>query len=95
LIWSQTYLLFGHGLAFSCLLASLPVLTLVVMLGLLRKPAWMASPCGLVVALLVATLAYRMPVRLAISAAANGAAFGIFPILWIIFWAIVLFCRRC
>jgi L-lactate transport len=91
LIWSQTYLLFGHGLAFSCLLASLPVLTLVVMLGLLRKPAWMASPCGLVVALLVATLAYRMPVRLAISAAANGAAFGIFPILWIIFWAIVLF----
>ncbi len=91
MIWNQTYLLFGHGLAFSCVLASLPVLTLILLLGVLRKPAWMASPCGLLVAFLVATLAYRMPVRLALSAAANGAAFGLFPILWIILWAIVLF----
>ena len=90
-MWQQTYLLFGHGLGFSCALASLPVLTLVLMLGVLRKPAWMASPCGLAVALLVAVLAYRMPVGLALSAAANGAAFGLFPILWIIFWAIALF----
>jgi L-lactate transport len=90
-IWNQTYLLFGHGLAFTCVLASLPVLTLVLLLGVLRRPAWIASPCGLVVALLVAVLAYGMPVRLALSAAANGAAFAVFPILWIIFWAIVLF----
>ncbi len=91
MIWHQTYLLFGQGLAFSCLLASLPVLTLVLLLGVFRKPAWMASPCGLLVALLLAFLGYKMPFRMAISAAANGAAFGIFPILWIIFWAIVLF----
>jgi lactate permease len=91
LIWNQTYLLFGHGLAFSCLVASLPVIALILLLGVFRKPAWMASPIGLAVAFLVATLAYRMPIRLAISAAANGAAFGLFPILWIIFWAIVLF----
>ncbi len=94
-IWNQTYLLFGHGLAVSCLIASIPVLTLVLLLGVFRKPAWMASPIGLLATLLVAVLAYHMPLRLTISAAANGAAFAVFPILWIIFWAISLFrvCR--
>ena len=90
-MWQQSYLLFGHGLLFSCSLASLPVLTLVVLLGGLRKPAWIASPCGLAVALLVAVAGYRMPVSIAISAAAHGAAFALFPILWVIFWAIALF----
>lgn len=90
-MWQQSYLLFGHGLPFSCALASLPVLTLVVLLGWLRKPAWVASPCGLAVALLVAAVGYHMPVSIAISAAAHGAAFALFPILWVIFWAIALF----
>lgn len=90
-MWQQSYFLFGHGLLFSCALASLPVVTLVVLLGWLRKPAWMASPCGLAVALLVALLGYRMPVSIAVSAAAHGAAFALFPILWVIFWAIALF----
>jgi L-lactate transport len=90
-MWHQSYLLFGHGLSFSCALAALPVLTLVVLLGWLRKPAWIASPCGLAVALLVAVIAYRMPPSIALSAAAHGAAFALFPILWVIFWAIALF----
>jgi lactate permease len=90
-MWQQSYLLFGHGLPLSCALASLPVLTLVILLGWLRKPAWIASPCGLAVAFLVAVFAYRMPVSIAVSAAAHGAAFAIFPILWVIFWAIALF----
>jgi L-lactate transport len=91
LTWNQTYLLFGHGLVFSSVLASLPVLTLLLLLGVLRKPAWMAAPIGLIVALLLATFAYGMPVSVALSAAAYGAAFGLFPIMWIIFWAIVLY----
>jgi len=90
-IWNQTYLLFGHGLAFSAALASLPVLTLLLLLGIFRRPAWLAGPIGFLVALLLAALAYHMPLRTALSAAAYGAAFGLFPILWIIFWAIILF----
>jgi len=90
-MWQQCYLLFGHGLPLSCAIAALPVLTLVVLLGWLRKPAGIASPCGLAVAFLVAVFAYRMPASIAISAAAHGAAFAIFPILWVIFWAIALF----
>ena len=34
---------------------------------------------------------YRMPVGLTMSSAAYGAAFGLFPISWIVFWAIVLY----
>ena len=51
----------------------------------------MASPCGLGVAMLVAVAGYRVPVHIAISAAMHGAAFALFPILWVIFWAIALF----
>jgi len=69
----------------------MPIVTLILLLVVFRKPASIASPCALLVALLVATLAYRMPPLMAVSSAANGAAFGLFPILWIIFWAIVLF----
>lgn len=91
MIWNQTYLLFGHGLGFSVVLASLPILTLLTLLGVLRKPAWIAAVSGLTVTLFLAILVYHMPVLTAFSAAANGAAFGLLPISWIIFWAIVLF----
>ncbi len=42
-------------------------------------------------ALVLAIVGYRMPVTAAVGAATYGAAFGLFPISWIIFWAIVLF----
>ena len=89
--WAQTYLLFGHGLFFSAVIAALPIVTLLFLLGVLRKPAWMTGLCGLGVTLLVALAAYRMPLIPALSAAAEGIAFGLFPITWIIFWALALF----
>jgi L-lactate transport len=89
--WNQSYLLLGHGLGFSFLLATLPILGMLFLLGILRLPAWSAALCSLVGAFLLAILAYHMPVRTAISAAGLGAAFGLFPISWIIFWAIALF----
>ncbi len=91
MIWYQTYLLFGHGLGFSVLLAALPILALLLLLGVLRRPAWFAGLCALAVTFLLATLAYKMPVVTAVSAAGFGVAFGLFPITWLIFWAIALF----
>lgn len=91
MIWNQNYLLFGHGLWFSFVLAALPLATLLVMLGVFRKPAWFAGLCGFGVTLVLATLGYHMPVGMAIGAATYGIAFGLFPISWIIFWAITLF----
>src|SRR5277367_3264394 len=89
--WSQTYLLFGKGLAFSAALAAIPIFTLLLLLGALRKPSWAAGLSGLGVTFVLATCAYHMPVVTAVSAAVHGAAFGLFPISWIVFWAIALF----
>jgi len=89
--WSQSYLLFGRGLGFSALIAATPIFTLLILLGVLRKPAWLAGLSGLAVTFVLAIWAYRMPAITAVSAALHGAAFGLFPISWIVFWAIVLF----
>jgi L-lactate transport len=89
--WSQSYTLFGRGLAFSAVIASLPILTLLFLLGVRRKPAWFAALCALAVALVVALFAYKLPPTLTLSAAAYGAGFGLFPISWIVFWAITLY----
>jgi L-lactate transport len=89
--WSQTYLLFGRSLGVSALFAATPIFTLLILLGVLRKPSWFAGLCGLAVTFALAIGAYHMPVILAVSAAVHGAAFGLFPICWIVFWAIALF----
>ena len=57
----------------------------------MKKAAWIAGLAGLAVTLVVAIAGYHMPPLLATSAAVYGAAFGLFPISWIIFWAIALF----
>ena len=46
---------------------------------------------GLAVTLVLALVGYKMPVSAAISSALYGAAFGLFPISWIVYWAIALF----
>jgi L-lactate transport len=89
--WSQSYTLFGRGLAFSSVIACLPILTLLFLLGVRRKAAWVAALSALAVALAVALFAYRLPPTLTVSAATYGAAFGLFPISWIVFWAITLY----
>ena len=89
--WQQTYSLFGRSLGLSAFIAALPIFVFLLLLGVLRKPAWMAGLVGLAAAFALAVGGYGMPVRPAVSAAAYGAAFGLFPISWIIFWAIALF----
>jgi len=90
-IWEQGYFIWGQGLAVSALIAAIPTVVLLYLLGVRRRPAWVAGLAGLGVTLLVALFGYRMPVSLTLSAAAYGGAFGIFPITWIVFWAIVLY----
>jgi lactate permease len=89
--WSQSYLVFGRGLGVSALIAATPIFTLLILLGVLRKPAWLAGLSGLAVTFVLAIWAYHMPAVTAVSAALHGAAFGLFPISWIVFWAITLF----
>jgi lactate permease len=90
-MWQHNYVPVGGGLGLSALVAAIPILVLFVMLGALRKPAWMAAVSALVSALLVALVAYGMPVRLALISTLYGAAYGLFPIAWIVFTSIMLY----
>jgi lactate permease len=90
-MWQQNYAPLAGNLGLSALLAAFPIFILLFLLGVKRTAAWIAALSGLLGAALVATAVYRMPARLIVSAAAYGAAFGLFPIGWIVFWAIVLY----
>lgn len=90
-MWQQTYEPLGGSLLASSLVASLPILTLLYLLGVKRKPAWVAALSGLTAGIVVALFLYRMPVTPMISSILYGAAFGLFPIGWIVFWAIILY----
>src|SRR3954451_22135695 len=78
----------GGSVGVSAVFASLPLLTLFVLLGILRMRAWLAGLISLAVALVVAVVVYSMPVGQALLSASEGAAFGFFPILWIVLNAV-------
>ena len=90
-MWQHNYEPIGGSLGLSTLAAAIPILVLFVMLGVLRKPAWMAAMTALASALIVALLGYGMPFSMAIISTLYGAAFGIFPIAWIVFSSIMLY----
>jgi lactate permease len=90
-MWEQTYTPIGGSLPLSALVAAIPIFTLLVLLGVLRKPAWLASLVGLFAAAAVAVSVYRMPLGLIAGAVTYGAAFGLFPIGWVVFSAILLY----
>jgi len=75
----------------SFVVAALPIVTVLVMLGVLRCPAWQASLGGLVVGLLVAVLVWQFPVGLALDSVAAGAVFALWPVMWIVFNALLLY----
>jgi lactate permease len=90
-VWSQPYSLFGTRIGVSALFAVLPTLLLLYLLAVKRKASWIAALAGLGATVLLAIFAYGMSLRHTIASAADGAAFGIFPITWIVFWALVLY----
>lgn len=81
----------GGSLVASALIALLPLLTVFVTLGWLRWKAHWAGLTAVLVAILVAVIFYKMPVGLAVLSATEGGVFGLFPIMWIVFTAIVLY----
>ncbi|MDU0303137.1 L-lactate permease [Streptomyces sp. PAL114] len=72
------------SLGLSALVAALPLVTVLVLLGGVRLKAHLAGLTGLAVAVAVAWLAYGMPLDQTLSSGAQGAVFGLFPIMWIV-----------
>ena len=81
----------ADSLALSFLVAILPILVVLVLLGLFRRPAWQASLAGLVAALIIAIGVWQLPVGLALDSVANGAVFALWPVMWIVVNALLLY----
>jgi lactate permease len=90
-MWQQDYQPVLDSLGWSTVAAAAPIFVLLLLIGVLRKPAWIAGLSGLGAGLVVAIGVYGMPVKLAVSSSLMGAAFGLLPIAWIVYWAVVLY----
>jgi lactate permease len=89
--YTQVFDPVGDSLLASAIFASIPLITLFVLLGGLRWKAHWAALSALLAAILVAVIVYSMPLGMALSSALEGAAFGLFPIMWIVFNAIWIY----
>jgi lactate permease len=90
-MWQQNYTPVADSLGLSALVAAIPIFVLLVLIGVMRKPAWIAGLAGLGAAILVAALVYGMPIDALFASVIMGAAFGLVPIGFIVFSAILLY----
>src|SRR5271168_3812101 len=81
----------GDSLTLSFLVAILPIATVLVLLGILKRPAWQAALAGLVVGLLIAVTAWQVPVPIVAASALNGGVFALWPVMWIVINALLLY----
>ena len=81
----------GGSLGLSFVVAVLPVAAVLVLLGVLRRPAWQAAAAGLIVAFIIAVTAWEMPVALAVNSVVAGAVFALWPVMWIVVNALLLY----
>jgi lactate permease len=81
----------ANSLPLSFIVAALPIVAMLVVLGVLRRPAWQAALLGLLVALLIGVSVWQFPWALAMAAIANGVTFALWPIVWIVLNALLLY----
>jgi lactate permease len=81
----------GDSLALSFAAAIIPVVVVLIMLGVLRRPAWQASALGLISGLALAIYVWKVPANLAIDSVLNGAVFALWPVMWIVVNALLLY----
>ena len=81
----------GNSLALSSLVAVLPIATVLILLGVWKRPAWQAASAGLAAGLAVAVALWDMPLRLGLASALNGAVFAVWPVMWMVISALLLY----
>jgi lactate permease len=81
----------GDSLLLSFLVAVLPIATVLILLGVLKRPAWQAAAAGLIVGLIIAIFAWKLPAGIALAAAENGAVFALWPVMWIVICALFVY----
>ena len=80
-----------HSVGLSALVATLPLVTVLGLLGIARKSGLVAAGSGLLVAALLAAGVWRMPLHLAGWSIGFGFATAAWSILWLVFNALWLY----
>ena len=80
-----------HGLALSAVAAALPLVVVLLVMGVLRRPGYIAAISGLVCSLALACFIWGMPVNLALATVGYGVVYALWPIMWIVFAALWLY----
>lgn len=88
--WSQLYDPFGN-LATSTLVASGPVVLLLVLLAAFQLRAHWAALISLTAAIVTAVAVFGMPTKLALLSALYGGLYGLFPIGWTVVGALFVY----
>lgn len=81
----------ADNLFLSFLVGIIPILVVLVLLGVIRRPAWQAALAGLVVGLIIAVTVWQMPIGLAANSTLNGFVFALLPVMWIVWNAMWLY----
>ena len=89
-IWPQP-LAPVHSLLVSSLVAAIPLVIVLILMGGLRKSGLFSSLWGLAAAAALAIFVWHMPVPLAAASTVYGGVYAIWPILWIVFCALWLY----
>ena len=79
------------NLPLTCLIALVPVVSLLVLLAVFRMPAWLATLLGSILTFALAAWVWKMPFGDGAHAYLYGAATGVWNVDWITFWGMVLF----
>ena len=91
LLFCQPLTPVANNLFLSFLVGFIPILVVLVLLGIVRLPAWQAALAGLVVGFLIAIFVWQMPFGLAASSTLSGFAFALVPVMWIVWNAMWLY----
>src|SRR5436853_4493521 len=89
-MWNQVYNPFNNT-ALSTIAASLPVVTLLLLIASGKVKAHIAAIVALIVANLIAIYIFTMPANMSLRATILGAVTGFFPIGWIVLNVIFLY----
>jgi lactate permease len=90
-MFHQLLIPINGSLGASFCVAALPMLVLVVLLGVLRRPAWQAALAALIVAFIIAVGPWQMPLGPAVQSMLSGATFALWPVMWLVFNGLLLY----
>lgn len=75
----------------SFLVGMIPIAVVLILLGIVRAPAWISALSGLVIGFIIAISVWKIPSHLAFSSIGNGMVFALWPVMWIVFAAMWLY----